>query len=132
MISTFILFTYCTYFCPCSAATSEAEGVTYQVALLLHCGDKKWDVRLNGQTICCEVPPHLQVVLPVYNQSVAEHVPHDNQVGLLIVHAHTIHTEELRQQGATVTLHYVLQRGNTSEFTCQVQNVENCHRQSQC
>lgn len=63
---------------------------------------------------CGEVPPHLQVVLPVNNHSVAEHVPHDDQVGLLAVHAHTVHTQELRQQGAAMTLHDVLQRGETT------------------
>lgn len=56
------------------------------------------------------LPPHLQVVLPMHHQSVAEHVPHDDQVGLLTVHAHPVHPQELWQQGATVTLHYVLQR----------------------
>lgn len=53
-------------------------------------------------------PSHLQVVLPVHHQSVAEHVPHDDQVGLLAVHAHPVHSQELRQQGAPVTFHYVL------------------------
>lgn len=84
----------------------------------------------KGQTVSRAVLPHLEVVLPVYNQSVAEHVPHDDQVGLLVVHAHPVHTQELRQQGATVTLHYVLQRGNNSEFAWQVQRVE--YSQSQC
>lgn len=58
----------------------------------------------------CNSEPHLQVVLPVHHQSVAEHVPHDDQVGLLVVHAHAIHTQELWQQGVTVTLHDVLQK----------------------
>lgn len=70
------------------------------------------------------VPPHLQVVLPVYHQSVAEHVPHDDQVRLLALHANPVHAQELRQQGATVTLHYVLQGGNYGEFAWQEQNVE--------
>ncbi len=60
----------------------------------------------------------------MYHQSVAEHVPHDDQVGLLIVHAHPVHTQELWQQGAAVTLHNVLQRGNSREFTRQAQKDE--------
>lgn len=83
---------------------------------------------IKGQTVGSVVPPHLQVVLPVYNQSVAEHVPHDDQVGLLVVHAHPVHTQELWQQGATMTLHYVLQRGNNSEFAWQMKKAEYCHR----
>lgn len=70
------------------------------------------------------VPPHLQVVLPVYHQSVAKHVPHDDQVGLLTVHAHPVHAQELWQQGAAVTLDYVLQRGNNCEFAWQVERVD--------
>lgn len=45
----------------------------------------------------------------MHQQSVAEHVPHDDQVGLLVVHAHPVHPQELRQQRAAVTLHDVLQ-----------------------
>lgn len=52
----------------------------------------------------------------MYHQSVAEHVPHDDQVRLLVVHAHPVHTEELWQQSTAVTLHYVLQRGNTADL----------------
>lgn len=56
------------------------------------------------------VTPHLQVVLPVDHQSVAEHVPHDHQVCLLVVHADPVHSQELRQQRAAVTLDNVLER----------------------
>ncbi|TNN73338.1 hypothetical protein EYF80_016501 [Liparis tanakae] len=64
-----------------------------------------------------DLQPHQElgtVVLPVDDHSVAEHVPHDDQVGLLAVHAHPVHPQELRQQGAAMTLHYVLQRGETT------------------
>lgn len=61
--------------------------------------------------------PHLQVILPMHQQPVAKHVPHDDHVCLLTVHPHTVHTQELWQQGATVTLHYVLQGHNSK---CQV------------
>lgn len=52
----------------------------------------------------------------MHHQSVAEHVPHDHQVGLLAVHGDAVHTQELWQQRVPVTLHYVLQRGNDCEF----------------
>lgn len=58
---------------------------------------------------------HLKVVLPVHHQSVAEHVPHDDQVGLLILYTDTVHPQELGQQSAAVTLHYVLQPGRRQE-----------------
>ena len=61
--------------------------------------------------VCVFVQSHLKVVLPVHHQSVAEHVPHDDQVGLLILYTHTVHPQELGQQSAAVALHYVLQPG---------------------
>lgn len=61
--------------------------------------------------VCVWRSPHLQVVLPVHQQPVAEHVPHDQQVGLLVVHAHPVHAQELRQQRAAVALDDVLQGG---------------------
>lgn len=39
----------------------------------------------------------------------AEHVPHDDEVGVLALYAHAVHAEELREERAAVTLHYVLQ-----------------------
>lgn len=35
-------------------------------------------------------------------QSVAEHVPHDDQIGVLAVHSDSVHGEELREQRAAV------------------------------
>lgn len=54
------------------------------------------------------VPPYLQVVLPVHQQPVAEHVPHDDKIRLLAVDAHPVHSQELGQQRAAVALHDVL------------------------
>jgi len=45
----------------------------------------------------------------VHHQPVTEHVPHDDQVGLLVLHAHAVHAQELGEQRAAVTLHYVLE-----------------------
>ena len=62
---------------------------------------------------------NLEVVFPVHHKPVAEHVPHDNQVGLLIVHAHAVHPQELGQQGAAVTLDNVLEeQHHTTLITC--------------
>lgn len=98
---------------------------------LPHCSDEKIGRAIKkGQTVCRAVPPHLQVVLPMYHQSVAEHVPHDDQVRLLVVHAHPVHTQELWQQSAAVTLHYVLQRGNNSGFAWQKEEYSHGHRNS--
>lgn len=65
----------------------------------------------------------------MYHQSVAEHVPHDDQVGLLTVHAHPVHTQELWQQRASMTFHYVLQGRNNCEFAWQVQTEDYCNGQ---
>lgn len=66
----------------------------------------------------------------MHHQSVAEHVPHDDQVGLLTVHAHAVHPQELWQQGATVTLHNVLRGGGgggeNSECGWLAQKVGQC------
>lgn len=42
-------------------------------------------------------------------QLVAEHVPHDDEVGVLIVDGNTVHAEELREQCDAVTLYNVLE-----------------------
>ena len=52
---------------------------------------------------------NLEVVFPVHHKPVAEHVPHDDQVGLLVVHGHAVHPQELGQQGAAVALDDVLE-----------------------
>lgn len=54
-------------------------------------------------------PAHLQVVFPVHDEPVAEHVPHHDEVGVLALHAHAVHAKELREERAAVTLHDVLQ-----------------------
>lgn len=53
---------------------------------------------------------YLQVVLSVHSEPVAEHVPHDYHIALFIVHAEPIHTQELGQKGAPMTLHDVLEQ----------------------
>lgn len=39
----------------------------------------------------------------MYVQPVAEHVPHHQQVGVVALHRHSVHGEELREQRAAVT-----------------------------
>lgn len=58
-------------------------------------------------------PGHLEVVFPVHDEPVAEHVPHDDEVGVLALHAHAVHAEELREECAAVTLHDVLRETDT-------------------
>lgn len=57
-------------------------------------------------------PRYLQVVFPVDGEAVAERVPHDQQVGVLAVHAQPVHAQEAGQQRAPVTLHHVLRDGH--------------------
>lgn len=45
----------------------------------------------------------------MHDEPVAEHVPHDDKVGVLALHAHPVHAEELREERAAMALHYVLQ-----------------------
>lgn len=52
--------------------------------------------------------PYLQIVLPVDNESVAEHVPHDDQVRVLTLHRNTVHAQKLREKCTAMTLHYML------------------------
>lgn len=40
---------------------------------------------------------------------VTEHVPHDDEVRVLVVDSNTVHTEELREQRDAVTLYNVLE-----------------------
>lgn len=51
---------------------------------------------------------YLQVVFPVDNESVAEHVPHDDQVRVLTLHRNTVHAQKLRKKCTAMTLHYML------------------------
>lgn len=51
---------------------------------------------------------YLQVVFPVDNESVAEHVPHDDQVRVLTLHRNTVHAQKLREKCTAMTLHYML------------------------
>lgn len=52
--------------------------------------------------------PYLQIIFSVHDESVTEHVPHDDQVGVLALHAYPVHAQELWEKCATMTLHYVL------------------------
>lgn len=76
------------------------------------CRNTALETRPSNATLTenVRVTSHLQVVLPVDHQPVAEHVPHDQQVGLLVVYADSIHSQELRQQRAAMTLDDVLQK----------------------
>lgn len=51
---------------------------------------------------------YLQVVFPVDNESVAEHVPHDDQVRVLALHCNPVHAQKLREECTAMTLHYML------------------------
>lgn len=52
---------------------------------------------------------YLQVILSVHVQPVAEHVPHDQQVGVLALHRHSVHAQELREERVAVAGDDVLQ-----------------------
>lgn len=67
---------------------------------------------------------HLQIVLPVYDEPVAKHVPHDNEIGVLALHADAVHPEELREQCAAMTLHYVLQTSRKNHRTVSCNKLE--------
>lgn len=43
------------------------------------------------------------------NESVAEHVPHDDQVRVLALHRNPVHAQKLREECTAMTLHYMLQ-----------------------
>lgn len=76
-------------------------------------------LRTGKNVLCCESssrPPHLKIVFPVHDEPVAEHVPHDDEVGVLALHAHAVHAEELREECAAVTLHYVLQESTETTY----------------
>lgn len=53
---------------------------------------------------------YLEVVLPVYMQSVAEHVPHYQQVGVLALHRDSVHGQELREQRVAMAGDYMLEK----------------------
>lgn len=54
-------------------------------------------------------PRYLEVVFCVDGKPVTEHVPHDDEVRVLVVDSNTVHTEELRKQRDAVTLYNVLE-----------------------
>lgn len=48
-----------------------------------------------------------------------EHVPHDDEIRVLIVDSNTVHAEELREQCGAVTLYNVLEHtGTRTLFSC--------------
>lgn len=53
---------------------------------------------------------YLEVVLAVYSEAVAEHVPGDHHVGLHAVHGQAVHAQELWQERVAMTLHYELEQ----------------------
>lgn len=60
-----------------------------------------------------KIPPsYLEVILPVYMQPMAEHVPHDRQVGVLALHSDSVHTKKLREERVAMAGDDVLEDGN--------------------
>lgn len=59
---------------------------------------------------------YLQIIFPVDDESVAEHVSHDDQVRVLALHRNTVHAQKLREECTAMTLHNMLQntRNNIS------------------
>lgn len=53
---------------------------------------------------------YLEIVLAVYSEPMAEHVPGDDHVGFHSVHGQAVHAQELRQKGVAMALHYELER----------------------
>ena len=62
-----------------------------------------------------QVSGYLEVVLPVHVQPVAEHVPHDQQIGVLALHRHSVHGQEVRQQRAAVAGDHVLEEERSAD-----------------
>lgn len=58
---------------------------------------------------------YLEVVLPVYMQSVAEHVPHHQQVGVLALNRDSVHGQELREQRVAVAGDYMLEENGREQ-----------------
>ena len=56
---------------------------------------------------------YLQVILPVDDQPVTEHVPRHSEVCVFVIHSNTIHAEELGEQCDAVACHDVLKYTNT-------------------
>ena len=54
--------------------------------------------------------PYLEVILAVYSEPMAEHIPGDHHVRFHAVHSQAVHAQELWQKGIAVTLHYELER----------------------
>lgn len=59
--------------------------------------------------------PHLEVILAVHGEPMAEHIPGDYHVGFHAIHGQAVHAQELWQKGVAVTLHYELERKGGSE-----------------
>ena len=59
--------------------------------------------------------PYLEVVLAMYSEPMAEHVPGDHHVGFHTIHGQAVHAQELWQKGIAVTLHYKLDRKGGKE-----------------
>lgn len=53
---------------------------------------------------------YLEVILAVYSEPMAEHVPGDHHVGFHTIHGQAVHAQELWQKGVAVTLHNELER----------------------
>lgn len=53
---------------------------------------------------------HLQVVLPIHRETVAEHVPRNNHVYFHSVDIKPVHSQELRKEGDPMAFHYILYR----------------------
>ncbi len=62
---------------------------------------------------------YLQVVFPVDNESVAEHVPHDDQIRVLALHRNPVHAQKLREECTAMTLHYMLQDNTKAIIFCE-------------
>lgn len=53
---------------------------------------------------------YLEVILAVYSETMAKHIPRDHHVGFHAVYSQAVHSQELWQKGVTMTLHYELER----------------------
>lgn len=69
---------------------------------------RRSDTQHHSQNNPEEQATHLQVIFPVDNESVAEHVPHDDQVRVLALHRNPVHAQKLREECTAMTLHYML------------------------
>lgn len=53
---------------------------------------------------------YLEIILAVYSEPMAEHVPGDHHVGFHAIHGQAVHAQELGQKGVAVALYYELER----------------------